>query len=94
MKPRRVYEKEKWYEYVRWYCEGGGTIDRWMGRATDNPNWENKRKYGVVGLTSYFRLNGGEWLHKENFKKYMEVFLNEYYEYFSAEEIWKERLIK
>lgn len=80
---------EKWYDFIRWYCNGGGYIDRWMGDCADDPNRERKSPVQLNSHSVYFRLNGGEWFHGQEFKSGFSAAVSELSAAFPAEMIWE-----
>lgn len=60
---------EGWVKATRRYFADGGTIDRWMGDSINNPNREKQSGLQLNSFATYYRYNGGEWIHSSDLFK-------------------------
>jgi hypothetical protein len=54
-------EVEGWVVFDRIHFKEGH-VDRCLVDAAHNPNEKQKRNWCLNSFTTYFRLNGGEWI--------------------------------
>lgn len=79
--------KEGWVSFTRFHCKEG-YIDYWTGDCINNPNNPTKRGMQLSSFSAYYRLNGGEWTHREEVRHIHHLLRNR--EVFTAQEIWDE----
>lgn len=85
---KREVLKEKWYQFVRWYCKEG-FIDVWSGDALSNPNDDSKNGLNINSFEKYFRLNGdGDWIKRSALNRNMFTMILANRETETSESIW------
>lgn len=82
--------KEGWVNFTRYSCKEG-FIDTWVGDSVNNPNNKEKSNINLNSFASYYRLNEGKWVNRQDLFRLtqLEPVLSQLAESCTATEIWE-----